>query len=155
MRNAAQPDRHVRNTASQKCIHNCDGHFTRRRIASNIFYATAGGIGGAPLFQPMELCGAMFPELMTYRHRLFETSFFMLAPPHPPHDAEQVKMGRPPKEGQFIQAVGNFSGVHYARKALDIHWMSQKELAQSIPPAFTEFIGEHLIGLLALERFAA
>lgn len=38
---------------------------------------------GAPLIDPVELCGAMF-GLRVYRHRLFEYSFSVKAPKHPP-----------------------------------------------------------------------
>lgn len=38
-------------------------------------------------------------------------------------------------------------GVDIApQKAMDIDWMGQKELAQAIPPAYTEWIGRQLIG---------
>jgi DNA (cytosine-5)-methyltransferase 1 len=54
-------------------------------------------------------------------------------------------MGRPPKPGEFIQAVGNFSGVDYARKAMGIPWMVRDELREAIPPAYTEYIGRYLM----------
>ena len=50
---------------------------------------------GAPLINPVELCGAMFPGLSVYRHRLFETSFDLPQPIHPNHKAPLRKMGRP------------------------------------------------------------
>jgi len=96
---------------------------------------------GSPLIGPITLCGAMF-GLKTYRHRLFETSFEVVEPPHPKHIAPQTKMGRPPKEGEFIQVVGHFSGVSFAQEAMGISWLGQKELAQAIPPAYTKYIGE-------------
>lgn len=112
-------------------------------------------VPGAPLIEPIVLCGAMFPELRVYRHRLFETSFFMLAPPHPPHDAPQVKMGRKPAAGDFIQVVGNFSGADYAREAMGMDWASRDELSQAIPPAYTRFIGEQLLAHISEQRAAA
>jgi hypothetical protein len=39
-----------------------------------------------------------------------------------------------------------------ARAAMDIDWMTRPELAQAIPPAYTEFIGGHLIDVAALAR---
>lgn len=100
-------------------------------------------VPGSPLIDPIELCGAMF-GLKTYRHRLFETSFHASAPPHPGHKVKQAKMGRPPQDGEFIHVVGNFSGVDYAREAMDIDWMKRDEIAQAIPPAYTEYIGRQL-----------
>lgn len=99
---------------------------------------------GAPLRNPVLLCGLTF-GLNVYRHRLFETSFALPFELHPSHHARPVKMGRPVREGEMIQVVGNFSNVAYARKAMGIEWMNQHELAQAIPPLYTEWIGRQLI----------
>ena len=99
-------------------------------------------VPGAPLLRPVLLCGSMF-GLRVYRHRIFEANFeipFVMCQ----HDKAQVKMGRAAKEGDVIQVVGHFSNVPYARKAMDIDWMNQGELAQAIPPAFSEFIVKSL-----------
>lgn len=95
---------------------------------------------GAPLVNPIELCGAMF-GLRTYRHRLFECSFPITAPAHPEHVAPLRKMGRPVRAGEFIHVVGNFSGVQTARDAMDIQWMPRDKLREAIPPAFAEYVG--------------
>lgn len=110
-------------------------------------------VPGSPLINPVELCGGMF-GLRTYRHRLFETSFPVTAPNHPAHKARQTKMGRKPKDGEFIHVVGNFSGVKYAREAMGIDWMNRDEMAQAIPPAYTTFIGWQLRAALMLSRTA-
>ena len=103
-------------------------------------------VKNAPLVNPAVLNGAMF-GLPVARVRYFETSFdipFHLLPP----DLPAVKMGRPVKDGDVIQPVGHFSNVEYARKAMGIDWMTQAELSQAIPPAFTEFIGRQLMAVL-------
>ena len=87
--------------------------------------------------------------LYTYRHRLFETSFPVTVPVHLEHAAAQAKMGRPPKGGDFIHVVGNFSGVEYAKKAMGIDWMSRNEMSQAIPPAYTEYLGRQLRAALS------
>jgi DNA (cytosine-5)-methyltransferase 1 len=102
-------------------------------------------VEGAPLLEPITLCGAMFPELRVYRHRLFETSFPCAAPFHPVHAAPLVKMGRPPRAGGFMHVVGNFSGVQAARNAMGAPWMVRDELREAIPPAYTEYVGGILI----------
>ena len=94
---------------------------------------------------PVMLCGAMFPELRVYRHRLFESNVTLSVPNHPRHTHKQTKMGRPPVEGEFIHVVGNFAGVAYARTAMDIPWMARDELREAIPPAYTEYLGRQLI----------
>jgi DNA (cytosine-5)-methyltransferase 1 len=105
-------------------------------------------VPGSPLRSPVTLCGTMF-GLGTLRHRLFETSFRLLQPEHPAHLVPQVKMGRAPAVTDYIQVVGNFSGIEQGRAAMGIHWMTRGELAQAIPPAYTEFIGRQLLRELA------
>lgn len=94
---------------------------------------------GAPLRNPIELCGAMF-GLQVYRHRRFETSFPIVAPSHPLHYAPLAKMGRRVRDGEFMHVVGNFSGVDQARKAMGIDWMTRDELREAIPPDYAEFV---------------
>lgn len=98
---------------------------------------------GSPLRDPIMLCGAMF-NLRTYRHRIFETSFAVTAPPHPAHAARQAKMGRPVQDGEFIHIVGNFSNVKLAREVLEMPWATRDELREAIPVAYTRWIGERL-----------
>lgn len=101
-------------------------------------------VEGAPLINPQMLCGTMF-GLRTYRHRLFETNFPWTAPLHGEHSIPQAKMGRPVKPGEFMQVVGNFSGVDEAREIMGMPWASRDGLREAIPPAYTEFIGEQLL----------
>lgn len=43
----------------------------------------------------------------------------------------------------------NYAGESEIRKAaMDINWMSDEELTQAIPPAYTEFIGKQLMEYL-------
>ncbi|WP_275792657.1 DNA cytosine methyltransferase [Prescottella equi] len=104
-------------------------------------------VPGAPLRNPIELCGAMF-GLGTYRHRLFESNIDLAAPDHPEHSARTTKMGRKPVVGEFMHVVGNFSGVNQAREAMGIDWMTRDGLRESIPPAYTEHIGAQLLANL-------
>ena len=105
-------------------------------------------VPGAPLFCPVELCGASFGlksgPFDLARHRLFELSFFILVPPcvH--------------KRGSTIGVYGNGTNSYHRKKfgrcikeqekreAMEIDWMTRRELTQAIPPAYTEFIGKQL-----------
>lgn len=107
-------------------------------------------VPGSPLLNPIELCGTMF-GLPTYRHRLFEANWNLLPPIHPVHKAKNAKMGRPIKEGQFIQYMGHFSGVQQVRDFTGCQWMDQYGLAQSIPPQYTKYIGEQFINSLTTQ----
>lgn len=104
-------------------------------------------VPGSPLVSPVMLCGAMF-GLRTYRHRLFESNIELTVPCHPEHTAPNAKMGRPPKDGEFVQYVGHFSGVKIVQEMTGLWWLGQKELAQSIPPQYTEHIGRQIIAHL-------
>jgi DNA (cytosine-5)-methyltransferase 1 len=109
-------------------------------------------VKGAPLLNPIELCGTMFnrSDRGTYRERLFETSFPVDQPDHPLHLHPQTKMGRPPKPGEWIQCVGNFSDVAYGREAMRMPWANRDGLREAIPPYYTKWMGarlrEHLEG---------
>jgi DNA (cytosine-5)-methyltransferase 1 len=98
------------------------------------------------MLDPVTLCGAMF-GLHTYRHRLFETGggFSFSPPEHPQHTARTVKMGRPLEAGDFYHAVGNFTNVDYVRQDMDVPWMSRDGVRECIPPAYTQYIGTHLM----------
>jgi DNA (cytosine-5)-methyltransferase 1 len=107
-----------------------------------------------PLEYPFELCGAMF-GLGTYRHRQFETNFYVRKPEHPKHVARTTKMGRKPVDGEMMHVVGNFSGVEKAKQAMGIDWMTRDGLRESIPPAYTEYIGRRLMAEVMQRRIAA
>lgn len=98
------------------------------------------------------LCGAMFPQLRTYRHRLFESNVFLTSLPHPPH---LVKTPRSNvyTEGQFMTVYGHVSPTAKAREVMGIDWpMSQAEVVEAIPPAYTKFIGDQLLAVLSPEN---
>jgi DNA (cytosine-5)-methyltransferase 1 len=97
-----------------------------------------------PLIDPVLLCGTMF-GMRTYRHRLFEASFPLTAPPHPEHLQQQVKMGRPIGPGDFYQAIGNFSGVELARQDMRVPWMSRDGIRECIPPAYAEHVARQFL----------
>ncbi len=104
-------------------------------------------VPGAPLINPTILNGAFF-NMRVRRTRWFETSFAMPLIIIPKEERSSFRMGRPVKEGDVITPVGHFSNVAYARKVMDISWMTGKELTQAIPPAYTEYIGKRLLELL-------
>lgn len=109
---------------------------------------------GAPLINPIKLCGAMF-GLRTYRHRLFECSFPIEAPPHPEHIAPLRKMGRPVRDGEFIHVVGNFSGVQLARDAMGITTkMPRDKLREAIPPVYAEYIARAALEHISRDKAA-
>ena len=107
---------------------------------------------GAPLVDPFMLCGLSF-GLQVKRHRLFETSFFVLAPHCQCKDADYfVIFGHEVRNRRHGQAAGRKNNIAAGRKAMGIDWMTRAELSQAIPPAYTECIGTQLLQALNHEH---
>lgn len=107
---------------------------------------------GAPLHNPILLCGTMFPKLRIIRHRLFEANFLILTHPHGKHplvhtfDKRKSHYGKTDERKDFVMVTGGGNcSVAAARTAMGIDWMNKKELNESIPPAYTRLIGEQLL----------
>lgn len=119
-----------------------------RLLARGIPYVIEN-VPGAPLLDPITLCGLMF-ALRVVRHRRFETSFPISAPSHPVHAWRTARMGRTPKSGQLWSVVGNVGNVPDASRAMGVSWtISGRELAQAIPPDYTAFIGRRAAASLS------
>lgn len=107
-------------------------------------------VPGSPLGFAIELCGTMFGlgsgDAELRRHRLFECSFFALAP-HCRH-GERLRVigvyGGHGRDRRRKANTQNFS-TEARREAMGIPWMDGYALSQAIPPAYTEFIGSQLI----------
>lgn len=104
-------------------------------------------VPGSPLHNPVTLNGPLF-KMRVRRTRLFETSFPMPLTLRPPEEPSTFRMGRPVLEGDVITPVGHFSNIDYARRVMDVAWMTGKEITQAIPPAYTEYIGKFLLEAL-------
>jgi DNA (cytosine-5)-methyltransferase 1 len=117
-------------------------------------------VEGAPLRNPVMLCGTMFPGLRVIRHRLFETSFSVgITPPHGKHslvfthDKRKAHYGQLDQDTSFVQVTGGGNAtVANKGAAMGIDWMTGAELNEAIPPAYTEYIGEQFA--LTLEAAA-
>lgn len=120
---------------------------TRRLLIASGKPYVVENVPGAPLRNPVLLVGSMF-GLLTMRPRLFECNFPVPFRLMPQPNARHAKMGRPPRDGEFVHVVGHMSDVAYCRAAMGISWMTQHELAQAIPPAYTKFIGDALMAFL-------
>lgn len=88
------------------------------------------------LHNPLMLCGSMF-GLRIWRHRYFE-----IAPPlyfTPPccHNFKPI-----PVNSSSAQRTANTAEC---REGLQMFWAKRDEIRKAIPPAYTEFIGAHLL----------
>lgn len=109
------------------------------------------------LFNPVMLCGLMFPPLRVFRHRLFEIRHFELPKKgHPPHtgilchtmDKRKRHYGMTDEWEDFVQVTGGGNSSRDAAAnamGLDHRYLTKTELNEAIPPAYTYYIGEHLI----------
>lgn len=108
---------------------------------------------GAPLQGPILLCGTMF-GLRVFRHRLFESSVFLMTPAHPGHVGSTgahrgYSTSRSGRNGFLCIAGHNFE-MQAGAAAMGIDWMVvRRELSQAIPPAYTEYLGRQLYAALA------
>lgn len=106
------------------------------------------------MLEAVVLCGKMF-GLNLFRHRRFECSWFQLMPPHTKH-TEIIATGRANLSGRrhglnrWGGPAGHQGGADRHRLMLGIDWMTGKELAQSVPPAYSEYLGKQLIQYLEL-----
>lgn len=112
-------------------------------------------VTGAPLINPVMLCGTMF-GLGVIRHRLFECNPIIWWPPAPcQHEGKIVPMwwksrqrALLSKKYKYIHVVGSSFLMPEAKEAMGIDWMVRDEISQAIPPAYTHWIGEQLMGIL-------
>lgn len=111
-------------------------------------------VEGAPLRDPVTLCGTMFPGLRVLRHRLFESNFPLETPAHPtePHppvfttDKRKSHYGKLDQDISFVSVTGGGNcSIANARSAMGIEWMTKPELNEAIPPAYTEYLGRQLL----------
>lgn len=109
-------------------------------------------VPGAPLINPVMLCGLQF-GLRIFRHRYFESNCCLFVPDHIPHGKQLVGTGG------FVSVAGHgdsdrgrippdHRSVASWRLGMGIDYMIQDELAQAIPPKFTEYLGKQLIRAL-------
>ncbi len=103
------------------------------------------------LINPIMLCGTYF-DLRVYRHRYFESNVTLTAPSHYNHNdsTPSAGNGKSPKGFISVCGTGGVRGmkadeiVKYWSYAMGIDWMIRDELAEAIPPTYTEFIGRQV-----------
>lgn len=121
-------------------------------------------VEGAPLRNPVVLCGTMFPSLRVIRHRLFETNFPLPQPhhiPHPEHplchtfDKRKAHYGKTDEWVDYVSVNGGGNcSIAAARDAMGIGWMTKREINEAIPPAYTEYVGREMLRYLIREQHA-
>lgn len=122
-------------------------------------------VEGAPLDNPLVLCGTQFDGLRVTRHRLFESNT-LLYPPRPhgkhplhfTHDKRKAHYGRLDEWSAFVTVTGGGNCSKAAAAAamgIPSGWMTKDEMNQAIPPAYTEWIGRQVAAHLDAVGVAA
>jgi DNA (cytosine-5)-methyltransferase 1 len=130
----------------------------RERLEASGLPWVIENVPGAPLKNPVTLCGCMFglgtPEYRLERKRLFETSFPLGQPacacasdPRPVVGVYggKIRNRRAIATGSQRSRVGTTLPLETGQQAMGITWMTRGELSQAVPPAYTRFIGRSLI----------
>jgi DNA (cytosine-5)-methyltransferase 1 len=127
-------------------------------VRSGLLYVIEN-VEGAPLRNPVMLCGTMFTGLRVLRHRLFEANFPILTPKHGTHpkvhtfDKRKSHYGKTNDMVDFVQVTGGGNcTIAAARDAMGIDWMTKNELNEAIPPAYTRLIGKQLLSYVLASR---
>lgn len=144
---------------AMKSMHNAKEHIdlippTRAMLqAAGVPYAIEN-VPGAPLINPVTLCGTMFnlgiSSADLRRHRGFETSFPLTA--RKCQHSKRATIGlygghirnRIRREGSHARGLEDFT-FEEGCQAMVIDWMTTAEMSQAIPPAYSEFIGKAAI----------
>jgi DNA (cytosine-5)-methyltransferase 1 len=104
-------------------------------------------VPGAPMRPDIKLCGCMFPELRSENGMLARERWFEF---HEPVFGLRAKCHHPlPVISVFGHGGHVYHGVQDWRQVMGIDWMKRDELAQAIPPAYTEHVGSYLMAALA------
>lgn len=122
-------------------------------VASGLPYVIENVAGARKeMRNPVTLTGGMF-GLGVHRPRLFESNFPIAVPPRAKvvnpvgvygkqHDGRRLFTR---KDGTIQRAAAS---LEEGQRAMCIDWMQWHDLTESIPPAYTEFIGRQLLAAI-------
>lgn len=131
---------------------------TRERLLTTQLPWVMENVSGAPMGHFVELCGTQF-DLPIYRHRQFESSELLMSPGKCHHPTKLLP-GHYCIYGDVVRgtATGNTGNryqrypVAVGRAAMGIDWyMTQAELSQAIPPAYTQWLGAQLLRAISAD----
>jgi len=115
-------------------------------------------VTGSALLDPLMLCGSMFELtaidddgilLRLERHRLFESNMPWLRAPKVDYHDRRIQVAgsyggarRDKHEARTVRHGGYVPSAAVQQRLLGIDWMTQNGMHQSIPPAYTQWLGE-------------
>lgn len=105
------------------------------------------------LQSPTRICGTGL-NLPLRRHRLFESNHLIMGIEcaHDRFTEPKYWTGWRPKGehrlSTVVQVYGNAGGTEHWPTAMGIDWMTNAEMCEAIPPAYTEYVGQQLMEAL-------
>ena len=113
-------------------------------------------VEGAPLIDPIKLCGSQFDNMFTQRPRLFESNVKLVEPERKRVKHQTPLLGNIGEDG-WVTVAGTSplkgltetqTKLYYGIALGGVDWLDLDELTQAVPPCYTEFIGKQLIAYL-------
>lgn len=114
-------------------------------IATGLPYVIEN-VPGAPLLNPVMVCGSGLGIARLRRHRLFEANVALFGVPCAHGQNRDILSVVGHSEGSGKTGPGYLKADKEA--AMGIDWMNRDELSEAIPPAYCQFIGEQLMAFL-------
>lgn len=133
---------------------------TRERLVATGLPYVIENVVGAPLIDPLVICGTHFRmratdtdglEVWLKRHRLFESNVMLMAAGECDHPRDILCAGvygngAPSRDAAKARRGGHTPPSQRVRSDLmGIDWMSRNGLSQSIPPLYTEHVGAQVL----------
>jgi DNA (cytosine-5)-methyltransferase 1 len=131
---------------------------TRERLQHEGTPYIIENVPGAPLREPITLCGTMFglgvDSAELRRHRIFETTSPVLLTPICNHRQKDRVIGVYGGHGRDRRRTANAQdfSVEDRRIAMGIDWMTGSELSQAVPPAYARWLGDQALRVLQLRK---
>jgi len=111
---------------------------TRERLKATDCPWIIENVPRAPMRVDVIMCGSLIGQPKLKRHRLFEfREPTLILLPSCSHAEEIISV--------FGHGGHVYNGVKEWREVMGIDWMNRDELAQAIPPAYSEFLCRHVM----------
>lgn len=111
-------------------------------------------VPGAPMPDALTICGWAMGLKHIRRHRLFESNAPIMSPGCACPEGDSVSVfghsGEDRRKSTLAASGGMLKHIPIAevRELMGVEWMSNRDdVSDSIPPAYTEFVGQQLIDL--------
>ena len=106
-------------------------------------------VPGAPLVDPVLICGRAMGLQRIKRHRLFESNVFLTSPGCACDGTPAISVFGHAGDERGRDGVRRHVPIAEVRRLMGVEWMTDREdVADAIPPVYTEYIGAQLLDAL-------